>query len=722
MTVCLKCGAENPQGLQYCTRCEMPLPDSGVGGTLTGAPIPGVSPPGTLPLGPADRQLASAPRPPGPGAPPPAYQTRIGGPARAAAAAAPAEAPAASGFHQTLFGVAPTAPLPGAPAAASGGGTAVPSLASQTLFGVAPPAASPSAAFARPAPAAARSAVPDAQNPQRTFVGVIPDEVARQLAAHPAPVASQHSHERPHLPASTAPFEAVRNASTLLGSTRSLPPASTAPVAAGAATFGAPAASGSSEPSAAPPSAAPEPALVPPHPLPMLARTQLGVATPGIAPLRAGNASAPPPQQTVAQPPAAPRAVPERTMAEGMPPSMMPPSATPLPVRLQVPRSALVLLTSGIVLLAAAAAFALLWKGTKPISAALSSDASGKDRIDLLCSQCPDGTLLSLAEVSAEVKDRKAYLAPKEQLPLGSNTLSIALQRPGEEHPETVEVRLPPLEYRVHLDTSTLVGDKPSLRLDLEALPGTRVLLAGRELSLDESGHGSQQLEVTGELTGPSSEVATFEQSVSYAITPPSGKDYSGELRFKIGVTPLILEAPGSDSVTDTDRFMLAGRTTRGAQVWVADHAIAVDEDGRFAQPMAIDSVGETKVTVRATQHGLAPRFASFRLERVASLAQALKARSPGALPLSSVTQDIAAHVGKLVLVRGKIEEVRVDGHHTLLVLAADRDCVGNACLARLLYGGIRKLERGASITALGRVRGTAGSQNVPEIEVSLLL
>jgi hypothetical protein len=554
----------------------------------------------------------------------------------------------------------------------------------------------------------------------------MPDELARLLGSAPAapaaPAASQRSQERSRMPATTAPFEPVRNASTLLGSARSLPP--TSAVAAlgadpGAAPFPAADALGGSGTSGAAERAL-EPAVAPPHVIPMLASTQLGVAIPGIAPLRAGNASAPPPRQQHHQPQQHPPLT-ERASAEPMPPSVAPQSAAGVPPRFQVPRSALVLLTSGIVLLAAAAAFALLWTGTKPLSAALSSDASGKERIDLVCADCPDGTLLSLADVSAEVRDRKAYLTPKEHLPLGANTLSIGLLRPGKEHPETIELHLPPLEYRVHLDTSTLVGDKPSLRLDIEALPGTHVLIGAREVSLDAGGHGSQQIDVAGQLAGPSSEVATLEQSVSYAITPPSGKDYSGELRFKIGITPLILEAPGSDSVTDTDRFMLAGRTTSGAELWVADHAIAVDENGRFAQPMAIESVGETNVTVRATQRGLAPRFASFRLERVASLAEALRARSPGALPLSTVTKDIAAHVGKMVLVRGKIEEVRVDGHHTLLVLA-DRDCSGHDCLARLLYGGVRKLERGTSVTALGRVQGTAGTQNVPEIEVSLLL
>src|SRR5688572_15740833 len=36
MTVCLKCGAENPLSSKYCARCEMPLPNSGAGETLSG--------------------------------------------------------------------------------------------------------------------------------------------------------------------------------------------------------------------------------------------------------------------------------------------------------------------------------------------------------------------------------------------------------------------------------------------------------------------------------------------------------------------------------------------------------------------------------------------------------------------------------------------------------------------------------------------------------------
>jgi hypothetical protein len=448
----------------------------------------------------------------------------------------------------------------------------------------------------------------------------------------------------------------------------------------------------------------PEPAA---NPSPGHARTQLGVAIPGIAPLRAGAVVAAP--EPVVNLPTQTRSF--MTMGG---------STTSLG-RFQVPRGALVLLGSGVVLLAAAVAFALLWTGKKPIVASIASDASGKERIDLVCMECPDGTQLSLEEAQFVVQDRKAYVVPKAPLPLGDNTLAFGMQRPGESL-ETVEVRLPPLEYRIRPDTSTLVGDAPRLRLDIEALPGTRVELGDAAVALDANGRGVREVDVSGQLIGPSSEITTIEQAVTYLIVPPSGKEYRGELGVKIGVTPLLLEAPGTDSVTDMERFMLAGRTTSGAEVWVAGSALPVDASGRFAQLMSIDSVGETNVMVRATQRGLAPRFASFRLERVKSLAAAVSARRTGALSLADVARDIRGSVGKTVLLEGRIEEVRVDGQRVLLVLAAERDCTGRSCLARLSYGGLRKLERGEHVTAIGKVLGAAPSQDVPEIEVSLLL
>ena len=620
----------------------MPLPLSGVGGTLTGDPA---RPQGTLPL---------------PGGVPPQH---------------------------TLFGVAPRVPEIG-PAKLAG--------AASTLFGVAPENKPGGIAAAAGQPLA--KALPA----QHTLLGVVPGDPGQKVQTLQGSFAS-------------SPFQPMRNASTILGGAAARPPA--APVAVPSPERPTSERDATWSPRGAGPGD-PTPDVVPPAqvaaPVPH-AKTHLGVAIPGIAPLRPGVNPAPAPELPLEPGP---------LDATNLQPESVPASFA-IPGRVRFPRTAVVLLSSAALLLAAAAAFALLWRGSSPLSGAVSSDPNGKDRIDLVCEDCPDGTLISLDGASAEVRGRKAYLTPTQPLRLGENTLTVNLVRAGTGESERVEVTLPPVEYRIRPDTSSLVGDQPRLKLKIEAVPGSRAQIGDTPVALDAAGSGEAAIDVGGHLVGSASDVSTFEQSVAYSIQPPSGKEYRGELKVKIGVTPLLLEAPGTDTVTELERFMLAGRTTKTAEVWVAGNAIPVDEQGRFAQLMSIDSVGETRVTVRASQPGLAPRFTSFKLQRVKNLQSEAAARRQGAVPLARVAKDIQAHLGSTVLVKGKIEEVRADGHRTLLIVHADRDCEGRFCLARLVYGGLRKLERGANVTAIGRLQGavgTAGAENVPDIEVSLLL
>jgi hypothetical protein len=445
------------------------------------------------------------------------------------------------------------------------------------------------------------------------------------------------------------------------------------------------------------------------------ARTHLGVAIPGIAPLRAG-ASHPSPAVR------APARLEETRLESDAYP--MPPAS----IRPAMPRGAYVLLGSGLALLVAAAAFALLWKAHKPLSVAISADASGKDRIDLVCEECADGSRVSLGGTVAEVSERKAYLTLQEPLPLGESRVTFGLERPGE-GPEQVELTLPPVDYRIRTDTASLVGDQPRVTLKIAAVAGSKVEIARQPVALDAQGEGEIAVDLSGQLIGAASDVLTFEQAIPYLITPPSGKVYDGELSVKIGVTPLLLDAPGTDTVTDLERFMLAGRTLKGAELSVAGATLTVDQNGRFAQLMSIDSVGETRVTVRATAPGLAPRFVSFRLQRVQKLEGEAAVRRQKALPLADVRRTIADHVGSTVVASGRVEEVRIDGHRALVILATDGDCQGSSCLARLVYGGLRQLKRGETVTAIGRLQGAVGARgatgpgaDVPEIDVSLLL
>jgi hypothetical protein len=703
-----------------------------------------------------------------------AGETLLGGPSGSAGGARGS----AALRHETLFGISPEQmagtvtpqPSPASP-------PAQPALSpAQAFFGGPDPTAPGEQATGEGAAGRGTltaGGVPlhgDSPVPHRTLVGVMPEEMVQALsaarerapsrekpppaAARPGNTAAIHGPPPPPNPAPPAGFDGLRGGGTMVGTAAAAPraPAAPAPRAPTTAAPRVPATPAPRAPAArpaplasAPPvgdlgtvrsmpnePARPTPAarrglatMVEPPPdfaseaeaaaqLPKHARTSLGVAIPGIAPLHAGMGNSPPAPRT--QPPLEATRVQEDSFM----------GAAPLSARGSIPRGAFVLLSAGLALLLAAGAFALLWRAAKPLSVAISADASGKDRIDLVCEECPDGTLVTLNESRAEVSGRKAYLTLAEPLPLGESRVHFGLQRPGASEPEDVELTLPPVDYRIRPDTSTLGGDQPRLTLKVTAIPGSKVEIAQQLVAIDAQGNGEIAVDLSGQLIGPASEVTTFEQSIAYAITPPSGKVYAGELAFKIGVTPLLLEAPGIDTVTDLERFMLAGRTTKGAELWVAGTTIAVDGNGRFAQLMSIDSVGETRVTVRATEPGLAPRFASFRLQRVENLEHEVADRRRKAVPLADVTRSVADHIGSTVVVSGRVEEARLDGHRSLIILQAEGDCGGRSCLVRLVYGGLRKLSRGENITAIGLLQGTVGAPHaggeVPEVDVSLLL
>jgi hypothetical protein len=665
--------------------------------------------------------------------------------------------------QETLFGIAPeqmlaaTTPAP-SPASPPAKPVARPSPG-QTAFVVAPPSVTESAPAAPDATGEGTltaGGVPmygDSPVPHRTLLGVMPDEMVQALATARDKAPARDKTPGPPAPArpgNTVPLSGSQQRSHQApGGVEGRRGGTIVRAAAPAAARGpAPRIRVSDPPGAAPApgtvqhviSGAEHPAHAAredldsggddDHPtvpndvqpgaagqLPIHARTHLGVAIPGVAPLHAGLSNSVP----------APRPTAPLEATQLQPDSLA--AAAPMSARVSMPRGAIVLLGSGLALLLAAAGFALLWRGSKPISVSISADASGKDRIDLVCEECPDGTLVSVNESRAEISGRKAYLTLVEPLPLGANRASFGLTRPGAKRPELVELRLPPVEYRIRPDTSTLGGDQPRLTLKVSAIPGSKVEIARQLVALDAQGNGEIAVDLSGQLIGPASEVTTFEQAVAYSIAPPSGKLYEGELAFKIGVTPLLLEAPGIDTVTDLERFMLAGRTTKGAELWVAGTTIAVDATGRFAQLMSIDSVGETRVTVRATERGLAPRFAAFRLQRVENLEREVAARRHKAVPLAQVTNSVGDHVGSTVFVSGRVEEARMDGHRSLIILQADGECGGRSCLVRLVYGGLRKLSRGENITAIGRLQGTVGAPSeapgigeVPEVDVSLLL
>jgi hypothetical protein len=359
-----------------------------------------------------------------------------------------------------------------------------------------------------------------------------------------------------------------------------------------------------------------------------------------------------------------------------------------------------------------------------PPRLSVAATAPGNDGLDIVCAECVDGTRISAAGVRATVSAQRAHLDPPKLLPLAESQVTLELLRPGAAAPELVNVTVPAVEYRMRADTSTLEGDGAELTLEVSAVPRTQVEVAGRRFIIDQKGTAKVRMALDrAQLLGPAEDVASFDQIIPYSFEPPSGKVSAGEMRVKIGVTPLVLEAPGEDTVTDLEQFKVAGRTSKGASLWIAGGSLAVDDTGHFAQSFAIDSVGITRVTLRATEPGLAPRFVSFLVERVENLERAGLTRSRSLQPLGAIGGSIAAHIGDTIVVSGRLAEVLADGERTLATLQYD-PCQDSPCLAELIYGGPRELRSGDRITAIGKLRGVVSSGAgvaVPELDVSFL-
>ena len=182
------------------------------------------------------------------------------------------------------------------------------------------------------------------------------------------------------------------------------------------------------------------------------------------------------------------------------------------------------------------------------------------------------------------------------------------------------ELILSPVEYRISPNTSTLVGDAPELTLEVASVPGSKVEIAGQSVGLDSTGHGEARVKVdAADLFGESDVIRTKEQVIGYSVETPSGNRYRGDLTAKIGVTPLYLDESKTKIVTTEEQARIVGCTSQDANLWITHWSqIPLDARGCFDVPLPMDSPGYSRVTLRATQAGLAPRFVSLTLKRLA--------------------------------------------------------------------------------------------------------
>ena len=499
---------------------------------------------------------------------------------------------------------------------------------------------------------------------------------------------------------------------------------------------------------AARPQTADRPGL--PMPTQGASRTMIGVAMPGIAPLNPGAAPEPAP---------APAPTPERADADGRdyrPAAELGATVAPVRVwqpdlarsdqrdyrrhRLPIPkarrkpqpkRAIYVLIAAGALLLAAAIVW-IFWPSVPPLSARARVDGEGREVVEVHCPGCPDGTKVSIGGGEAIVSKQIASVPVGAPLSVGENLLKIAVDRPDRGRDETLSVPVN-IAYRIRPDLLTLQGERPSIQVVIEAVAGTSIALDGKNIPL-VNGRAIETIDVTDACTGLSDESSMLSRQIPYAVTLPGGTE-QGTMNVAVGILPLHIDAPGPHAVIDGKNFVLAGRTSKGAEVLAAGRPIPVRPDGTFAQVMNVSSVGATQIEVRTKMTGKAPRLTRIGVHRVDSLETAATefARlSP--IAYGAIMTSIGDANGKPTVLSGEVVEARLQNYQTILLLdvAKSSGCTQKAgsteilpCHVRLIHGADSGAKRGDLLTAYGRVLRpfpVKGKPDIPEIQVDFIL
>jgi hypothetical protein len=514
-------------------------------------------------------------------------------------------------------------------------------------------------------------------------------------------------------PPKTAP---ARLGGTMIGIAPSVP---AAPLPSGTIGLGP-----RTDPTGQPPPAAPGAGVQP-----TLRKTIMGVARPGIAPLNPGQLKEPPPPAPALAPQLAPPPAANWQGAQfGVPaPDLGPlPVRPPLPVRTprRIPALAALSIVAAAALFTAAAVALFLHRSRGAIEAKLGMDAEGRERLELVCAGCDDGVKANLGAVSATFQGGRATLLLDRKLPVGPNRVAIELERaPG--RTDNVELSFP-VEYRVRADITGLDQSPPRLTVRVQALSGTAVVIEGKPVVLAPDGTGSAEVVVAKELTGAESGVRSLERRIGYVITPPGGAPASGEVSVRIGITPLLVQAPGPSIVIDTPTFVLSGRTAKEASVTVEGRPITVDAAGGFAQIMSVSAPGETNVMVRASAPEHAPRLVPIRVRRVDSLA------AEAATLRASATNSFAAldkpeeKRGLSVALDGSVIEARTESFVSILLLDVKSGCQSPPCLARVSLGTKLNFAESENVSVFGSlagsVEGPKSGTRIPAIQADFVL
>lgn len=481
-------------------------------------------------------------------------------------------------------------------------------------------------------------------------------------------------------------------------------------------------------------------------------KTILGIARPGIAPLNPGVHKADPaPAQTYGYPSPPPppelSAPPDRTLAlPGIADAPPPPPGTfttpprtggsaapPLGARTLTLRAAK--RNSWLAALVISAAFGLcllatvlffVFRGPGRIEARVSLAEDGRERLELNCPRCVDGTRVRVAADEARFLGHRATLRLSKPLAVGDNLLTLMLVAPDKTRETSVDLNVP-IEYRVRADPTGLSDPKPQLRILIAAVPKSSVTVDRKPVTLDANGRGRVEIDVAAELTGPDASVRRIERHVPYNVLSATQTKYSGVVDVQLRVVPLVVDAPG-ESITVADATAtIAGRTQRGAAVSVAGQPVRVDGEGRFAASIPLPRLGDNALSVRASLADHAPRLVDVRIRRVASLPdEARRYRAEATTSYAAIAAGAERKRGWKVALEGSVLDLKRLEHSTLFLLDTKSGCASAPCLTRAVLGSRTNIETGDNVSVFGHITGAVdgprSGTRIPELMAEFVL
>jgi hypothetical protein len=473
--------------------------------------------------------------------------------------------------------------------------------------------------------------------------------------------------------------------------------------------------------------APPGPAAPNPAPRASPNKTMMGVALPGIAPLRAGGA---PPHRPVA-PQAPSRGAPEPSEVAIVPPPA-PLSDLPSPPRLRIVRKAgvplaAVALVSGGLVVVGGLAIALFYRGAPPIAVQPRVSPDGKDVLHLSCDprSCKDGTAVDLDGAQATFASGECDLSLATPLRVGENPLALHIDRPGMGRDEVLKLTVP-VAYRVRADVTTMSAPHPVITIRVDALPDSDVRIDDKPLSLDATGSGAYAVDESAATEGPADESRVVSVDLPYVVVPKGRAAETGTMSARVAVAPLRVDAPGARAVIEEDHVLVAGRAARGAQVTVDGAPVGVGPDGAFETTIALPAPGERAIEVRSGTAALMPRDVHLTVKRVSRLADEAKTfEQQKTIGYDAAAKDVAASVGQLIVVDGDVIESRVSGHRTLALVDDRRGCAKGPCKTRVIISRDFPLAPGVPLRAYGRVArafAVPTGEIVPEVEADFAL